>query len=61
MNYAKMTEEQVRKTFSGFIPDKVRAQMSANREPTPAEIEAARALIAKVEGKKRPRSAEAAE
>jgi hypothetical protein len=40
----------------------VRAQMSANREPTEAEIEAARALIAKVEGpKRRPRALEAAE
>lgn len=64
MNYAKMTEEQIRKMYSGFIPPKVRAEMSANREPTPAEIEAARALIAKVEGKRgpgRPRAVEAAE
>lgn len=55
MNYAKMTEEQIRKAYSGFIPDKVRAQMAANREPTEAEIEAARALIAKVDGPKRGR------
>jgi hypothetical protein len=62
MNYAKMTEEQIRKAYSGFIPPMVRAQMSANREPTEAEIEAARALIAKVEGpKRRPRALEAAE
>jgi len=62
MNYAKMTEEQIRKAYSGFIPPKVREQMSANREPTEAEIEAARALIAKVEGpKRRPRTLEAAE
>ena len=55
MNYAKMTEEQIRKAYSGFIPPVVRAQMSANREPTEAEIEAARALLAKVEGPKRGR------
>ena len=53
MNIAKMTEEQIRKAYSGFIPPKVRAQMDAHREPTEAEIEAARALLAKVEGPKR--------
>lgn len=64
MNVEKMTEEQIRKAYSGFIPDSVRARMAANRAPTDAEIEAARALIAKVEGKRgpgRPRAVEAAE
>lgn len=56
-----MTEEAVRKAYSGFLPPKVRAQMSANREPTPAELDAARALIARAEGSKRRPRSEAAE
>lgn len=47
MKIEQMTEEQVRKAYSGFIPDSVRAKMNANRAPTPAEIEAARALLEK--------------
>lgn len=42
------TEDEARRLFSGFVPPKIRAQLDANREPTPAEIEAARALLAKV-------------
>lgn len=49
-----MTEEAVRKAYSGFLPPKVAAQLKANRAPTEAEIEAARALLAKVEGKRGP-------
>lgn len=47
MNYAKMTEEQIRKAYSGFLPPKIAAQMKANREPTQAELDAARALLEK--------------
>lgn len=51
MNYDGKTEEAVRKMYSGFLPPKVAAQMKAKAEPTEAEIAAARALLAKVEGK----------
>jgi hypothetical protein len=64
MKLEQMTDEQVRKMYSGFIPDKIRARMAAVRQPTEAEIEAARALIARAEGKRgpgRPRAVEAAE
>lgn len=57
------SEEAVRKMFSGFLPPKIAAQIMANKEPTEDQIAAARALLAKVEGKRgpgRPR-AEAAE
>ena len=49
-----MTEEAVRKAYSGFLPPKIAAQMKAKAEPTEAEIAAARALLAKVEGKRGP-------
>lgn len=44
-----MTEQQARKLYSGFIPPGIQIDKG---EPTPADIEAARALLAKVEGKK---------
>lgn len=49
-----MTEEAVRKVYSGFLPAKIAAQMKAKSEPTEADIAAARALLAKVEGKRGP-------
>lgn len=59
-----MTQEAVRKAYSGFLPPKIAAQLKAKAEPTEAEIEAARALLAKVDGGKRgpgrPRAVEAA-
>lgn len=64
MNVSNLTEEQARKMWSGFIPPKIAAELKANRAPTEAEIEAARALLAKVEGKRgqgRPRAVEASE
>jgi hypothetical protein len=60
----KMSEEAVRKMYSGFLPAKIAAQLIANKEPTEEQIAAARALIAKAEGKRgpgRPRAVEAAE
>jgi hypothetical protein len=56
MKLEAMTEEAVRKAYSGFLPPKIAAQMKAKAEPTEAEIAAARALLAKIEGKRgRPR------
>jgi hypothetical protein len=60
MNVSNMTEEAVRKAYSGFLPPSVAAQLKAKTEPTEAEIAAARALLAKVDGKRKPRT-EAAE
>ena len=48
MDVSKMTEIEIRKMYSGFIPPKLRAQLDANREPSEAEIAAAKALLAKV-------------
>lgn len=64
MNIDGKTEEAVRKMYSGFLPPKIAAQLKAKAEPSEAEIAAARALLAKVEGKRgpgRPRAIEAAE
>jgi hypothetical protein len=47
-----MTEEAVRKMYSGFLPAKIAAQMKEKAEPTDDQIAAARALLAKVEGKR---------
>lgn len=49
-----MTEEAVRKAYSGFLPPKIAAQLKAKAEPSEADIAAARALIAKVEGRRAP-------
>jgi len=49
-----MTEEAVRKMYSGFLPAKIAAQMKAKAEPSEADIAAARALIARAEGKRGP-------
>lgn len=54
MKLEAMTEEAVRKMYSGFLPPKIAEQMKARTEPSEAEIAAARALIAKVEGKRGP-------
>lgn len=43
--------DEARRLWSGFIPPKVRAQLEANREPTEAEIAAAKALLAKANGR----------
>lgn len=48
------TEEAVRKMYSGFLPAKIAAQLKAKAEPSEADIAAARALLAKVEGKRGP-------
>lgn len=50
-----MTEEAVRKMYSGFLPPKIAAQMKEKAEPTDDQIAAARALLAKVEGKRGPK------
>ena len=58
------SEEAIRKMYSGFLPEKIAAQLKARTEPTDDQIAAARALLAKVEGKRgpgRPRAVEAAE
>ncbi len=54
MNIDGKTVEAVRKMFSGFLPPKIAAQLKAKAEPSEADIAAARALIAKVEGKRAP-------
>ena len=47
------SEAEARRLWSGHIPPRIRAQLDANREPTEAEIAAAKALLAKVNGKGR--------
>ena len=44
------SEAEARRLFSGFVPPVIRKQIeaNANREPTEAEIAAAKALLAKV-------------
>jgi hypothetical protein len=42
------SEDEARRLFSGFVPPKIKAQLDANREPSEAEIAAAKALLAKV-------------
>lgn len=44
-----LTEQQARKMYSGFLPAGVKV---AKNEPTQADIDAARALLAKIDGKK---------
>ncbi len=58
-----MSEEAVRKMYSGFLPPNIAAQLNANADPTDEQVAAARALLAKVDGKRgpgRPRAVEAA-
>lgn len=47
------TEAEYRKMHSGFLPPAIAKMLKANTGPSEAEIEAARALIAKVDGAKR--------
>lgn len=44
-------EAEIRHKYSGFLPPVEAAKLKASAEPTAAEIEAARALLAKVNGK----------
>jgi hypothetical protein len=61
MKLETMTEEAVRKAYSGFLPPKIAAQMKASRAPTQEELDAARALLEKAgvlpseQTKRRPR------